>query len=432
MRSMAARMFNLIEGSLYRSPLRLVEAMYGEQKRSWDLGYHHAIRGHAPSPDAADDRDSYMKGYSGVKQKGLKHRPYDPQYHTDVDEPKDHLRTPGQANSPSYQLGQNIKNGLGMRPGDFSHVMYQINNDDSVKYDKERASHEAAALSKPLQEHGQAFISSDPELSHLWSTAMRSREEHESPDADLQGYADRQQAASAIVEKLCMLGRASIPEEHYEARKSGFQRSFVRKVEGPDGEALSRDYLDRAARYSAELFDAFGPAAEATLQRVIGKSTMQPLNSQERPHFDETNGEITWDDKEALFHEFGHAMDTLFHGADTDETGYWSSRVQGKDRSPSVHYGFDDDDGEEEMVKEDNWAEPYMGKVYSQISEWDHEEQVGSHSEVLPVFLEGLSNADAGGKWAKQIKKDPQAVLEVIGYLRASIDGVKEAGWGGG
>ena len=406
-----------------------MEAMYGERKRSWDLGYHHAIRGHDAAPDEADDQEVYMRGYDGVKQKGTKQQPHSSHYHTGVEEPREHLKLPDWANVPNYQLGQNIKNGKGMRPGDFARIVHEANygeEGESDYYNRDNASYEAEAISKPLQEHGQAFIDSDPELSMLWADAMNSRGEHEDAEADFQGYSSRQQAASAIVEKLSTLGKASIPEEQYEARKGWFQRSFIGKVETPARVPLSGMELDRAARYSARLFDALGPAAEATLQRVVGKVTMQAFGSQERCHFNEDTGEITWDDEESLFHEFGHAMDTLLHGTDTNDAGYWSSRVQGKDRSPSVQHHFGDD--EKEMVKEDSWADPYMGKVYSQISEWDHEEQVGSHSEVLPVFLEGLTDGDAGGKWSNQIKKDPQAVLEVIGYLRASIDGVRESG----
>lgn len=62
---MTTRYFSLIEGSLYRSPLRLLEAMYGERKRSWDLGYHHHKRHGASGFDdsKAVNKAAYKIGF---------------------------------------------------------------------------------------------------------------------------------------------------------------------------------------------------------------------------------------------------------------------------------------------------------------------------------------------------------------------------------
>lgn len=59
---------NLIERSLYRFPLRLVEAE-GDYHRSWDLGYHHAHRGKESDPDnpAVADKEAYLAGYKQSK-----------------------------------------------------------------------------------------------------------------------------------------------------------------------------------------------------------------------------------------------------------------------------------------------------------------------------------------------------------------------------
>ena len=67
-------MFNLIEGSLYRTPLKLLEALQGDEKRDWDRGYHHAKRpSHGWDPEGAKDRGDYEKGYrSGEGGKGGK------------------------------------------------------------------------------------------------------------------------------------------------------------------------------------------------------------------------------------------------------------------------------------------------------------------------------------------------------------------------
>ena len=74
------RLFRLIEGSLYRSPLLLLrEAEPGApqpqadpqaQKRAYDLGYHHAKRGYNPYPDhpKVADAQAYLAGYSHQKQ----------------------------------------------------------------------------------------------------------------------------------------------------------------------------------------------------------------------------------------------------------------------------------------------------------------------------------------------------------------------------
>jgi len=65
---MLARLFNLIEGSLYRVPLALLEAMEGDEKKSWDLGYHHAKRGRRFDASGAVDQDAYKAGYVSAKQ----------------------------------------------------------------------------------------------------------------------------------------------------------------------------------------------------------------------------------------------------------------------------------------------------------------------------------------------------------------------------
>jgi len=61
--------FNLVEGSLYRSPLRLLEAFQGDYKRSWDLGYHHAQRGHDKDPSGANDPPAYNKGFDSEEDR---------------------------------------------------------------------------------------------------------------------------------------------------------------------------------------------------------------------------------------------------------------------------------------------------------------------------------------------------------------------------
>jgi len=61
--------FKLIEGSLYRSPLRLLEAFQGDYKRSWDLGYRHARRGREKDPSGANDPPAYMKGFNSEEDR---------------------------------------------------------------------------------------------------------------------------------------------------------------------------------------------------------------------------------------------------------------------------------------------------------------------------------------------------------------------------
>ena len=68
--------FNLVTGSLYRTPLRLTEGLDDQgdnrksddpatRKHSWDLGYQHAHRGKDAEPDNqfVKDRQSYTDGY---------------------------------------------------------------------------------------------------------------------------------------------------------------------------------------------------------------------------------------------------------------------------------------------------------------------------------------------------------------------------------
>jgi len=72
---MPALNFNLTEGSLYRSPLRLMEDITRlsdrsrEKRRSHDVGYHHAKRhpDRDPMPDSVPDPQAYMDGYQKAK-----------------------------------------------------------------------------------------------------------------------------------------------------------------------------------------------------------------------------------------------------------------------------------------------------------------------------------------------------------------------------
>lgn len=60
---MVYKNFNLTEGSLYRTPLKLMEEIQGDEKRSWDLGYHHAKRGRRPDDSGAANKEDYTKGF---------------------------------------------------------------------------------------------------------------------------------------------------------------------------------------------------------------------------------------------------------------------------------------------------------------------------------------------------------------------------------
>jgi len=55
-----------------RSSLRLLEALEGEAKRSWDLGYHHATRGHNYNDSGAQYKDAYKRGFEADKGDDLK------------------------------------------------------------------------------------------------------------------------------------------------------------------------------------------------------------------------------------------------------------------------------------------------------------------------------------------------------------------------
>jgi hypothetical protein len=72
------RSFKLIEGSLYRTPLLLMDAEFGPpseqphpgQQKSYDMGYHHASRGyssHPAHPKVTHPR-AYLAGYAHQRQ----------------------------------------------------------------------------------------------------------------------------------------------------------------------------------------------------------------------------------------------------------------------------------------------------------------------------------------------------------------------------
>lgn len=54
----------LSANELYRTPLRLSEELQGDEKRSWDLGYHHADRQHGQDDSLATDKKAYAKGFA--------------------------------------------------------------------------------------------------------------------------------------------------------------------------------------------------------------------------------------------------------------------------------------------------------------------------------------------------------------------------------
>jgi hypothetical protein len=89
--------FNIInESSLYRSPLRLLEALEGEAKKSWDLGYHHAKRGETYNDSGADDKKHYKIGFEAInsRQSTTKSQPPPAKYHSYKSKPISIDRSP--------------------------------------------------------------------------------------------------------------------------------------------------------------------------------------------------------------------------------------------------------------------------------------------------------------------------------------------------
>ena len=443
---MPTQNYKLAVGSLYRTPLRLMEAMGGSDKRAWDLGYHHGIRGHAPRPDDSDDAELYMKGYGSGKGESaspLKDYTRETEFDTDIEGRREHLKLPDWANVPTYQLGENIKSGAGMRPGDFASIVY-----NESEYSDAEA--EARSLAPAFQEYGQSIVDSDQELSELWSASMKSRDaagarplaldtdpadDMEAHQAELTFDRDREVAGFAMAQACAQFGKSLIPPEEYEQRKRSFSRSITRKI-GKFGIGVDRQLTDwdmqKVGLWSESLFDALGPAAEETLERGVRRVVLagDGDDPNEADWYLEDKGVMRVSSKSGFFHEFGHALEHVIHGSNTDDPSYWSSRVQNKDSSPPTPLGMEgvDDDG---VTKKDHWADPYIGKVYYAPS-WsedgeDDDAGIASSSEVLSVFMEGLSSYDSSYHWANQIKKDPQALLEVMGYLRSSIEGVHQA-----
>jgi|2_EtaG_2_1085320.scaffolds.fasta_scaffold36710_2 hypothetical protein len=66
---MLARLFKLIEGSLYRTPLRLIETLgvVDPRKSSHEKGHYDAIHGHPHNPSRAQDQQAYTASYQSAK-----------------------------------------------------------------------------------------------------------------------------------------------------------------------------------------------------------------------------------------------------------------------------------------------------------------------------------------------------------------------------
>jgi len=452
--------FNLIEGSLYRSPLNLVEGDQSTHGHSWDLGYHHAKRGKEAEPNNpyVGDAEAYMDGYKTSKgeQGGGEQGGGDLQapvprgwenmgggssgssggfgdrfgalsirhdIRLNVGE-----RPKGPPTEHENQLIERIRSGQGIKPGEFRRLIRESGQDPVAVSDR-LAPHFAAAGQRLIDgaqttPTGERIID-DPaqqSLKRAWDMVV-------GPNPDLSMAST---AARRLTRRLSTLGVEAIPPEEYQQRHDAFISAveFKLKVGDRTGKKarrygnISEADLDRTRRYASSFFQALGPVAEEGLGRignmfVMGRGSMRSFYAPDLNNF-------CFDDRGAFSHEFGHAVEDHLNSPNKKGVlghSYWSARIEGRDSSPAKHLGlllgrsgYDS----HEVAKEDKWGHAYMGKVYKNSRDVSR-----GFSEVMSMFIEGVTTGDSARYWSKQIKKDPQAALEVAGFLHASMIGAQ-------
>lgn len=393
----------VLDTSLSRTPLHLLEALEGEKKKSWNLGYMHAQRGHPPDNANASDKKEYAIGYESGKQ----------------DKSQSVNTSPHLTPEASFgDIFQNIYNGVGLVPGMLHAVASQSPQpvEDAQLFTRKLAPH--------LVRQGELFISRNTNLRLAWQSAQ-----HRMKSPFYQDIVEGSlHFAKHYTDALRTMGLSVIPEHEREARRADYRHDVVSRFERGamiGGTAFLRDPASFARfnahkkalfGYASEFFDAWGPLAEAAIKRL---SFIQEAKPGERAG--NTDVSFTFDDRRSFFHEMGHSIERCISRPDTRsgarteaQDSYWRNRVIDKDPNPPMTMREATGNQEyapDEMTKRDQWYYAYLGKLYKT-----------GDSEVISCFAENAS-LSTPAEFGAQFRRDPSVLLEYLGFVQAALQG---------
>ena len=284
-------------------------------------------------------------------------------------------------------------------------------------------------LAKHFQARGRAILSEDPASLRAFNKGAKL----------MAGWSNRELAASAAIKKSKKMGIDAIPVDEREARKAAFVDEVLDKAKlgekdsknkykprvqsllGTPGQTSNLSVAEkrRLKAMAGNYFDAWGPAAEATVKRV---DSIYLARENDRVHYSDRGRYFAFHDSRSFFHEFSHGIErhtaaprdlslggrALANATPKPRESFWSNRVQSRDESPAEWLGRPY--GRNEVAKKDKWGDSYMGKVYNRGT-----------TEVVSM----LSEAHGGNeeRWRQQLLIDPSVVLEFMGYMEAVIKG---------
>jgi len=501
--------FNLTAGSLYRSPLNLAEGDQSTHGHSWDLGYHHAKRSHGwdPGNPAIGDPKAYEAGYKHATRESQPGpelgepanspepserlaRPEFPDEHTldalrdytnkmaawkaqnpdpgpeEPEEPEEdddfdwdsNKALGGIVQSPEFieELKAEMLDELrtdGLRPGAYAHMYDDIH---------------MPVLLGHFMDTGRAHLDGNRRLRASWDKAskLEGSDSEEGRDAYRNAVS---KVSNLMVKSISKLGLSVIPEEEQEQRRSAFVQKVLgmgvekdfsrwayRDSEGGDyprsrkNSPLSERDTKIIADASEQLFDAYGPIAEAALRKL---KTVIRIPDFARAECDASKGYIAFRDARSFTHEMGHMIEKIIMGGRRRsrkktnflERSYWANRVLMRDPEPPVR--LSDDTGidykDDEWTRRDEWGDSYMGKVSGYDPESKHSFALRGDTEIVSMLSEALAgspqptpdqklmNAIFGNplptfgpsNWEKQFYSHKDTLLEYVGYVKSALRG---------
>lgn len=291
------------------------------------------------------------------------------------------------------------------------------------KAKKEATDELAQALSAEFLELGRKHVAATPSLKKAWNRAI-----DESSRGAL-NLMTRDEAVQELVAATKNLGAESIPKGEREDRKKAFVASLMSKAQEGDvsgkrvtgGKGPLDTQKEKELReYAAAYFDAFGPLAEEALKQ--NKEIFRaPWGF--RPYNDSGQERMVYTNRADFFHELSHSLEhhVVVPRAEKETSNpyfpalasFWVKRVEQKDPDLKKLSDLLPGHGYEshEVARKDKWADPYVGRVYA----------TQGSSEVVSMLSEGLGGNEQ--VWRRQLTDDPDALLEFVGWLKATLAG---------
>ena len=318
-----------------------------------------------------------------------------------------------------------VKDGRGFLPGQFS-----IDDGKHLKIfgtDPTNLREFSTKLADEFKAVGRGIIASNPVLMKSWNDMIAAQAASTGTTAEkLAIHVHRTKVSTELHKATAKLGLEAIPEADRAARRAAFQEKVVAmttkgKKRGGGSQlftvARSPNLTVKAKKelreWAGESFDAWGPVAEAALDRNL---RIRRMSRATRVHNADTLGYFSYRDRETWHHEFGHSIENhvvrpkVAGGrtiAGKPPESFWNERIESRDQAPARWLGDltgNRSYSRRETAKEDKWADPYMGKAYRDGS-----------GEIVSMLSEPYGGHF--GLWRRQMDKDPTAIEEFLGYM---------------